>query len=374
MNTLVKMEFEFLSEEEISKGERDIFGAKLTEEAKEAMENLSLNPHVLQTTHSKVYKSLLDIKFDRVLEDNALQGEYRRRTGENKTVLHWGQRKLFLSEVEFLTNVTEKDKEYVFVYAGAAPGTHTNFLSNMFPNIKFILIDPVRFTAQETDRISIRQDYFDDETAQEFAGRDDVVFVSDIRGADSEDIPKEKVEELVRKDMESQMRWHNIIKPVASMFKFRLPWDDGNTEYLDGDIYLPVWGPITTTETRLITSSNKTKVYDNKKYESQMFHFNTQTRVARYPHNFLPFYDDDGEKIDPGLDHCYDCTSEIYIIGKYLEKFWGWHVEDPRTTKEIGKVSCEITRQISPDGKRTLVSGNVDPEARKKSMKRRVGR
>jgi hypothetical protein len=35
-----------------------------------------------------------------------------------KTVLHWGQRKLLLSEIEFLTNHTDKDRKYIVVYAG----------------------------------------------------------------------------------------------------------------------------------------------------------------------------------------------------------------------------------------------------------------
>lgn len=68
-----------------------------------------------------------------------------------------------------------------------------------------------------------------------------------------------------------------------------------------GDIYLPIWGPITTTESRLIVTSCEEKEYDNTKYEEQMFYFNTVTRVARYPHNVT------GE----GFDHCYDCRAEV---------------------------------------------------------------
>jgi hypothetical protein len=40
------------------------------------------------------------------------------------------------------------------------------------------------------------------------------------------------------------------------MLKFRLPYPPPNaqTEYLDGDLYLPVWGGRTTTESRLINT------------------------------------------------------------------------------------------------------------------------
>jgi DNA mismatch repair ATPase MutL len=39
----------------------------------------------------------------RILDDNSPRLPYRRRQGERKTVIHWGQRKLLLSEIEFLT-------------------------------------------------------------------------------------------------------------------------------------------------------------------------------------------------------------------------------------------------------------------------------
>jgi cap2 methyltransferase len=57
----------------------------------------------------------------------------------------------------------------------------------------------------------------------------------------------------------------------------------GITKYLAGDVYLPVWGPIPTTETRLVPSEGFYD-YDNTKYEENMFYFNTTARVALYPH------------------------------------------------------------------------------------------
>lgn len=40
--------------------------------------------------------------------------------------------------------------------------------------------------------------------------------------------------------------------PVASLLKFRLPWEDGTTQYLAGQVYFSSFGPQTTTETRLV--------------------------------------------------------------------------------------------------------------------------
>ena len=52
---------------------------------------------------------------------------------------HIGQRKLLLTEIQFLTN----KKSGVVVYAGSAPGNHIPVLLKIFPNkFKWILIDP----------------------------------------------------------------------------------------------------------------------------------------------------------------------------------------------------------------------------------------
>jgi hypothetical protein len=60
-----------------------------------------------------------------------------------RTSTHIGQLKLFLSELEFLTEVlSSPDEEKIVVYAGSAPGNKIYFLHTMFPNVRFILIDP----------------------------------------------------------------------------------------------------------------------------------------------------------------------------------------------------------------------------------------
>jgi hypothetical protein len=60
-----------------------------------------------------------------------------------RTTIHVGQLKLFLSELEFLTeclpNYAEKK---IVVYAGSAPSHKIYYLHTLFPNIKFIMVDP----------------------------------------------------------------------------------------------------------------------------------------------------------------------------------------------------------------------------------------
>jgi len=131
--------------------------------------------------------------FRRILSDNAKEHEYVTDKGKIKSQLHHGQRKLYFSEVEFLTRFGNKND--IIVYAGAAPGTHIDHLSKMFPDRKFILVDPRPFDPilKKNKKITTKQEYFTNEMAKEYKDRKDVVFISDIR-VDPE-------EEQVNKDM-----------------------------------------------------------------------------------------------------------------------------------------------------------------------------
>ena len=87
---------------------------------------------------------------------------------EDKDVIHWGQRKLFLSELWFLTHYGHLAKNVV--YAGAASGTHIPFLVTLFPDHYFILVDPGKFklklmrndTTKSEERIEVKNEFFTD--------------------------------------------------------------------------------------------------------------------------------------------------------------------------------------------------------------------
>merc|ERR1711994_541796 len=81
-----------------------------------------------------------------------------------------------------------------------------------------------------------------------------ILFISDVRTANHRKMDDEENDMRIKEDHDSQARWHHKIKPIKSMLKFRLPYHPGKTKYLKGDIHLPVWGPQSTTETRLIVS------------------------------------------------------------------------------------------------------------------------
>lgn len=355
----------------------------------------------------KGYSIVEDLPFCRFL-DHAQGGEreYRERDGENKTVCHWGQRKLLLSEIEFITKYYDKAK--IVVYAGAAPGTHILCLAQLFPKLKFVLVDPRPFSSHivkaakdstfggsSRASIELRPGYFDDELAKEYAREEGVLFISDVRTSDDkvkgsaeghgttavmdqETKLAYPTQQYVENDMELQQRWHVTIQPVASSFKFRLPWADGMTRYLKGNISLPVWGPVTTTESRLFVESAKADAengnidaqlegqlttYDNRKYERQMFYFNTHRRVAKYKHDYMEFY----------KCSCFDCTSEATILANYLSTVRASGEELPGSVPEM---STRLDRECHRDHQnpRTLFDTNPDPAERKERIFKRQKR
>jgi hypothetical protein len=73
---------------------------------------------------------------------------YKRFNDYNiRTTDHIGQLKLLLSELQFLTDALKEDDkkhtdEILFVYAGSAPCNHMFMIEKLFPNIKFLFVDP----------------------------------------------------------------------------------------------------------------------------------------------------------------------------------------------------------------------------------------
>lgn len=141
------------------------------------------------------YKAHTDIPFQRTLTDDFPRQQYRRRQNEQKTVIHWGQRKLLMSEIEFLTMYGKPG--HPVVYAGAAPGTHIKHLAQLFPELDFVLVDPAPFNLKETAQVTLRQELFTDAVAAEFTGRAPL-FISDIRAADWQEMGEEENEKQVQ--------------------------------------------------------------------------------------------------------------------------------------------------------------------------------
>lgn len=281
--------------------------------------------------------------------------KYERRGWEKKkTIRHWGQRKLLLSEMLFLTRWGDLSKK--IVYAGAAPGCHITFLSLLFPTHKFILVDPNPFKIPENENIQIINGYFTDELAATFK-EENVLFISDIRTADWRQMDPAQNEEFIIKDNNSQINWIQLMQPAKSMLKFRCPYADvvrGKTKMYRGDIILQVWPPASSSETRLIVDDILEIVeYDNLEYEEQLFYHNNINRYKKYQQPVK------GE----GLDDNFDSSAEVIIIAEFLEKFPEYCRGD-NILDSISKFSYQISRQIT-DSKRTLATRMTNPENRR---------
>ena len=278
---------------------------------------------------------------------------YRRRRGETKSVEHWGQRKLFVAELEFLTaHAVPGD---VVVYAGAAPGLHLAYLAALFPGVGFVLYDPDAIATPASARVRVCSGtpFTDAEAARWAPLAPRVLFVSDVRCRDdaaAAAVPAASVvisDAAVAADMAMQMRWVVAMRPRACMLKFRLPYTAGTTRYLDGTLVLPVWGGRTTSETRLVVRAPAApdapyplRDYDHLWLSDAMFHHNTVRRVALHAHRVAP-----GRV--PGLDHCYDCAAEVAAVTRYLaHPLWGNPACPDPDPEAVARMVVEIGMRI----------------------------
>ena len=259
---------------------------------------------------------------------------YYRRTFDNKKSIHWGQRKLLLSEIQFLTLFWDPNTvpKPIILYAGASPGTHIPFLLSMFKQAEFHLYDPSEFHIKATPQIHLYQQLFTDETAKQWQGRNDVFFISDIRAADYAKQLIQENETAVWNDMLAQQRWVEMINPVQALLKFRLPYATGGigkaVEYLNGHVFVQVWPPQTSTETRLVPLKSQgpqprwtTKIWDTLDYEEKLFYHN---KIMREETLFLnPFTKTHDAVSPPELINDYDSMAETTIIIDYLFKMGG---------------------------------------------------
>lgn len=284
--------------------------------------------------------------FSRILAEDAPELEYRSDPARLRLQLHNGQRKLLLSEIEFLTLHGSLAKDVV--YAGSAPGHHITLLANMFPKHRFHLYDPRKFAVKASARVHLHRQLYTDNDAAKWTSKPHL-FISDIRntaeykrGMAGADVDKHEAE--IAKDMEMQRRWVEISQPRMSMLKFRLSWKQPSQEYFDGEIRIQPWAFKSSTETRLITDGKTTRTWNSQKYEKQMFRHNAVTRIS--------YYDIDSAIVSnvPGMDHCYDCRSEVEILTN-----WAIAARKPHDAANIVKYINDVTDntqtlQHSPHG------------------------
>jgi hypothetical protein len=293
-------------------------------------------------------------KLQRELTSGFPQEKYTCRDKKTvKTLIHWGQRKLLLSEIEFLTQHAKKGD--TIIYAGAAPGTHILILIQMFRKLRlhYVLVDPNNFDSKlkRKKETTILQEYFTDELATTLGKKHkNILFISDVRRADPYVMSPDDVEKLVWEDHIFQLKWHDILKPRYSMFKFRLPWDKKTVKYADGIVKFQIWATKSSSETRIIIKKKyKKKTWDCKKYENQLYFFNNRFRPSLF-HPKKTWGISEKQMIEHGMDHCYDCCAELLVLSKYMKKY-----PNPKI-KTLSKMVGFITKQL---GSRHLSHGNI---------------
>ena len=275
---------------------------------------------------------------------NANQAEYvDNEASERKTARHFGQRKLLISEIEFLTMHARFND--TVVYAGAAPGTHIDFLKSIFIdlNLKYVLIDPEFECVQEHRKprgclcVAERFELLGSrENSAEFWSGKGVLFISDVRTSTA-GRGNTPLQSDVESNMAMQLEWVKKMRPRAGMLKFKLPFCDQVVPYLKGEIFLPIWGRQRTAESRLIFTDadafeNNNLInhtYSARDYEKEMFYFNTVTRMSAYQ------WPKHGCR-------CYDCVAESLVLALFFQKL---HPKlNVRLIKEVDFLRDKITQ------------------------------
>ena len=294
------------------------------------LSKVSLND--IRRPKHEIYHMMEELIDDAVLDFGSLdEVAFQSRGQRPTTTIHMGQLKLFLSTMQFLTYYTKPDKVTHVVYPGSAPGNNIGFLTELFPHCLWHLYDPRdEFSKDLYKNPKIKTlvvDYFLPEhmtkLKSEIKDRDEhVVLISDIRVCD------DVTELTVERDMRLQEEWVRDLKPDYAQLKFRIPrFDsevaDGKIEsvdgewykYLQGDIWLQMFGPQVTTETRLVVKKediDDPMVYSLRMYEGLMYYFNRRIRPSAF----------EGRKdtaFARNTDRCHDCMAMYALVEEYLE-------------------------------------------------------
>lgn len=226
------------------------------------------------------------------LQDTDKRQEYT--PGNQQSGEPQGQHKMFLCDLHAIVSFFEKfpNEKCIAVYAGAAVGTHMQYLAKIFPEVEWHLYDPCEFDheLQKYQNLKMYRQYFDDSTANQWKRKNDekefrMIFISDIRNENAHDA------NVIHKDMQDQQRWHMIMNSDYSIMKFRAPysWNTQKFKYLKGMLLKVPHAPRNSTELRLeIWSGSKfMNEYEAKKIGEQMAYFNRHDRYNEgYEHNF----------------------------------------------------------------------------------------
>lgn len=307
------------------------------------------NPHLREIFISGGPKPLVQKSFkkeNRLLNLQLMTSSYRTsKAVHDITTEYWGTRKLLLTDIEFLTNYA-RDQKYLVIYIGAAPGLHINFLSTLFPTLEFVLVDRKRIETKKTNNIYIRSGEFMDDIVKEYSkSRRDLLLICDVHSFGTQD----DLDDNMLLDMNNQMKWHQSLKPIASLLTIHFPQRKNRIRFLKGDVIFEPWSSRHPNSCRLVALKGANDFeYDSRQLKSSMAYFQSELRTTYYEHDLEDSNDD-------GLDHCYDCRCEIFILSQYLEKIQD--VKKPHLLSSVSTMSAKIAQNINDKSRSNIFPG-----------------
>ena len=246
-----------------------------------------------------------------------------------QTTEQWLYRQLLLSEIEFLTEYSNESNCLV-VYAGAASGIHLNYLSDLFPQVEFVLIDSNAILTKQNDRITIIEKNFNEKLAKKYAKEERRILFICNKG--------------INDDL---MLWQSNINSYASLLPIH--FCSTSFQFYDGRILLNLWSPRNSFECRLIVEKDASIItYETHQFKKAISYFQNHLRLMYYEHDL-------NEIETEGLDHCYDCQAEIFILEKYVRKTQS--IDDEiLLKKKIAELSYDISRNIYEKNRQPILN------------------
>jgi hypothetical protein len=232
----------------------------------------------------------------------------------SKNVIHLGQRKLLISEIEFLTEVlSTNNATAMVVYAGAAPGSHIVHLAEMFPSIRWELYDTNKFAGplHRHPNVNLYHEYLTPELAAKSYHPGTTYFISDIRTQTDDD--------AIKRDNLLVNHILQALNPISAILKFRLPFSPGMTPFPAGQIRLQPWTSHDSTECRLICAQPYTlQDVNHTVHEEGMMAHNLQRPI--YRNGILP-QRLQSEFRSAGITANWDQHREYQVVQNYSNKY-----------------------------------------------------
>ena len=290
------------------------------------------NPHLREIFLTEQNLITFDGKFEsqnRFLDLSHQENQSFSKDNHLQTTEQWQYRQLLLSEIEFLTEYSNESNCLV-VYAGAASGIHLNYLSDLFPQVEFVLIDSNAILTEQNDRITIIEKNFNEKLAKKYAKEERRILFICNKG--------------INDDL---MLWQSNINSYASLLPIH--FCSTSFQFYDGRILLNLWSPRNSFECRLIVEKDASIItYETHQFKKAISYFQNHLRLMYYEHDL-------NEIETEGLDHCYDCQAEIFILEKYVRKTQS--IDDEiLLKKKIAELSYDISRNIYEKNRQPILN------------------